>query len=121
MKSDLTEIHSQKGLDLLQDAGTKLLGPVAEQTAEQIKTASPITYVSTANPPVLILQGSKDDLVPAIQSERLHEALTRAGVKNQLIALPDAGHDGPLFSTPETAAKVIHFLNEVSENSNGNP
>jgi acetyl esterase/lipase len=121
MKGDLTDIHSQKGLDLLQDAGTKLLGPVAEQTAEQIKTVSPITYVSAANPPVLILQGGKDDLVPAVQSERLHEALIQAGVKNQLIALAEAGHDGPLFSTPETAAKVIHFLNEVSENPNGHP
>jgi len=121
MKSDLTDIHSQKGLDLLQDAGTKLLGPVAEQTPEQIKNASPITYVSAANPPVLILQGGKDDLVPAVQSRRLHEALTQAGVKNQLILVDAAGHDGPLFSTPETAAKVVHFLNKVSENPNGRP
>ena len=118
MKADLTEIHSQKGLDLLQDAGTKLLGPQSAQTPEQIKIVSPITYVNADNPPVLILQGGQDDLVPAVQSRRLHEALAQAGVKNQLIIVDAAGHDGPLFSTPETAAKVIHFLNEVSADSN---
>jgi acetyl esterase/lipase len=119
MKADLTDIHSQKGLNLLQDAGAKLLGPESEQTPEQIKNASPITYVSAANPPVLILQGGQDDLVPAVQSRRLHEALTQAGVKNQLIIVDAAGHDGPLFSTPEIAAKVIHFLSEISSASNG--
>lgn len=119
MKDDLTDIHSQKGLDLLQDAGTKLLGPQSEQTPEQIKAASPITYVNTANPPVLILQGGQDDLVPVVQSRRLHEALTQAGVKNQLIIVDAAGHDGPLFSTPEIAAKVIRFLSEVPAGAGG--
>jgi acetyl esterase/lipase len=119
MKDDLTEIHSQAGLNLMQDAGTKLLGPVAEQTADQLENASPITYVSAASPPVLILQGGQDDLVPAAQSRRLHEALDAAGVKNQLVVVAAAGHDGPLFATPEMAAKVVHFLDEVLKSSKG--
>jgi len=112
MQADLEAIHSEKGIELLKDAGTKLLGAPVDQTPVKAKLASPITYVSAACPPVLILQGGKDDLVPAAQSRRLHEALDQAGVKNQLIVVESAGHDGPLFSTPEIASKVNAFLTE---------
>jgi acetyl esterase/lipase len=113
MKSDLEAIHSQKGLDLLQDAGSKLFGTPVDESADKAKMASPINYVSADAPPVIIFQGSQDDLVPAAQSERLHAALDRAGVKNQLVVIDGAGHDGPLFSTPEEQLKVIHFLKGV--------
>jgi len=106
-------IHSAKGIALFQDAGTKLLGTSIEQASEKERIASPITYVNAASPPVLILQGGKDDLVPAAQSRRLHTALDRAGVKNELIMVDSAGHDGPLFSTPEIESKVVDFLNGV--------
>jgi acetyl esterase/lipase len=109
---DLEAIHSEKGLELFKDAAGKLLGVSVEQSSDQARAASPINYVSAASPPVLILQGGKDDLVPAAQSRRLHDALGRAGVKNELIVIENAGHDGPLFSTPDMESKVIHFLNE---------
>jgi acetyl esterase/lipase len=113
MKADLGAEHSDKGLALFQDAGGKLLGAPPDQAAAKERLASPMTYVGTGNPPVLILQGGKDDLVPAAQSERLRAALDRAGVMNQLILVPDAGHDGPMFSTPDIEATVVHFLGGV--------
>jgi acetyl esterase/lipase len=115
-KADLESIHSEKGLELFKDAVPKLMGAPVEQSADKMKQASPITYASTNSPPVLILQGGKDELVPAAQSRRLHEALAQLGVKNQLIMV-DAGHDGPLFSTPEIEAKVVSFLNETFANN----
>jgi acetyl esterase/lipase len=119
MRDDLEAIHSEKGLELFKDAVGKLLGVPVDQPSDKAKLASPINYVSVANPPVLILQGAKDDLVPAIQSRRLHDALDRAGVKNQLIMLDAAGHDGALFSTPEIASQVVNFLDEVFAGANG--
>lgn len=113
MKSDLEAIHSQKGLDLFQDAGSKLLGAPVDDSSDKAKIASPINYVSGAAPPVMILQGGKDDLVASAQSERLHAALDKARVKNKLVVIADAGHDGPAFSTPEVQSKVIDFLNAV--------
>ncbi len=117
MKSDLADIHSEKGLTLFNDVVPKLMGAPMEQSAGKMKLASPITYVTSASPPVLILQGGKDDLVPAIQSRRLHEALDQMKVKNQLIILDDAGHDGAAFSTPEVAGKIMGFLDEVLKDS----
>jgi acetyl esterase/lipase len=117
MKDDLEMIHSAKGMLLFQDAVPKLLGMPLGQSSDEAKIASPITYVGAASPPVLILQGGRDDLVPAAQSRRLHDALDRVGVKNQLIIVDAAGHDGPLFSTPEIETNVTSFLNEVFEKS----
>ena len=113
LMDDLRAVHSEKGIALMQDVGTNLLGAQVEQSPDKARIASPITYVSAASPPVLILQGGKDNLVPAAQSRRLHAALDRAGVKNQLIMVDNAGHDGPLFSTPEMESKVIGFLNKI--------
>jgi acetyl esterase/lipase len=118
IKDDLTAIHSDKGIEALQDAGIKLLGAPVEQAPDKAKAASPMTYVSAASPPVLVLQGGNDDLVPAAQSRRLHAALDAAGVKNQLIVLDHVGHDGPLFSTPEVESKVTDFLNGIFGKSN---
>ena len=57
--------------------------------------------------------------MPVAQSRRLHDLLDRAGVKNQLIMVDMAGHDGPLFSTPEVQPKVINFINEALGKSRG--
>jgi dipeptidyl aminopeptidase/acylaminoacyl peptidase len=108
---DLEATHSEKGIELIRDAGTKFLGTPVEQSPDKAKEASPINYVTAASPPVLILQGGKDDLVPVAQSRRLQAALGRAGVKNQFILVKNAGHDGPLFSTPKIESQVVDFLN----------
>jgi len=112
---DMQSICSQKGMETIRDAGSKLLGGPLENEVAKARWASPITYASTANPPVLILQGGKDDLVPVAQSQRLHAALDHEGIKNQLIVLPDVGHDGPLFSIPEVETKVLGFLNGLAK------
>jgi len=113
MSDDLQAIHSRKGIETWQDAGPKLLGAPLVRAAARAKAASPITYVSAAAPPVLIIQGNEDDLVPMAQSQRLHVALNRAGVHNELILVHGAGHDGPLFSTPKIQPGIIGFLKEA--------
>jgi len=111
-KADLEAIHSEKGLQDFKDAVGRLLGTPVDQPSEKATLASPITYVSASSPPVLMLHGSGDESVPVAQSRRLHEALDQLEVKNQLIMV-DAGHDGPLFSTPEIESKVVSFLNGI--------
>jgi len=56
------------------------------------KRLSPLTYVRPGLPPIITLQGDKDNLVPYQHGARLHEALDRAGVPNRLVTVPGGGH-----------------------------
>jgi acetyl esterase/lipase len=65
--------------------------PSREDLARRV---SPLTYVRSGLPAVLTIHGDADKLVPYSHAVRLHEALTKAGVRNQLLTLPGAGHGG---------------------------
>jgi acetyl esterase/lipase len=56
------------------------------------KRVSPMTYVRAGIPPVLTIHGDADPTVPYNQSVRLHEALTRVGVANELMTIPGGKH-----------------------------
>ena len=56
------------------------------------KKVSPLTYVRSVLPPILTIHGDNDKLVPYSHGVRLHQALTKAGVKNQLFTIPGGGH-----------------------------
>ena len=60
--------------------------------AEIAKSVSRLTYVRAGLPPILMIHGDRDTYVPYEQSVRLHEALDRAGVKNQLLTISGKGH-----------------------------
>jgi acetyl esterase/lipase len=55
---------------------------------------SPITHARTGVPPVLTVHGDADQVAPYQQAVRLHQALDKAKVPNQLITIPKGGHGG---------------------------
>jgi acetyl esterase/lipase len=59
---------------------------------EVAKRVSPLTYVHSGAPPVITIHGDADRSVPYSQAVRLHEALNRAGVPNELVTIPGGGH-----------------------------
>jgi len=82
--------------------------PNADEIAKRV---SPINYVSKNNPPIITIHGDKDTLVPYEQSVRLHKALNAAGVPNQLVAMPGAGHGGFTYEQNQRAwAAIREFL-----------
>lgn len=68
-------------------------GPIGDHP-DLVRQANPVTYVNPATPPLLILHGQRDELVPHHQGELLYDALVRAGVEGHFISLPQAGHGG---------------------------
>jgi acetyl esterase/lipase len=54
---------------------------------------SPLTYVRPGLPPILTIHGDSDQVVPYAHAVRLHEALDKAGVRNQLLTIPGGGHN----------------------------
>jgi len=73
------------------------------------KRVSPLTYIRKNLPPILTIHGDKDGLVPYSHAVRLHDALNKAGVKNQLLTIPGGGHGG--FS-PDEMAKIFGTIRE---------
>jgi acetyl esterase/lipase len=53
---------------------------------------SPVTYISKHNPPVFIVHGNSDPIVPYEQSVRLHQKLDKAGVYNEFITVEGGKH-----------------------------
>jgi len=63
-----------------------------ETAAEAFKVASPVTYISEDDPPVLTLHGSADTLVPPSQATLLDKAMKDASAKHELLILEGQGH-----------------------------
>lgn len=73
---------------------SRLLGCAIQSCPEKAEAASPMRYVSAADPPLLILHGGSDPLVPHNQGERLYMALNKACLDATFISLPKAPHGG---------------------------
>jgi dipeptidyl aminopeptidase/acylaminoacyl peptidase len=56
--------------------------------------SSPITFIKNSHTPVLILQGERDEEVPAPQAFEFYHAMQDLGVPSQLVVYADEGH-GP--------------------------
>ena len=87
-----------------------LLGGMAVDRPDIAKRASPVSYVDKGDPPFLIVQGEKDESVPNTQSKILSSWLTIAGVKNQLLIVPNAPHYGEMFDAEYIRKAVFSFL-----------
>lgn len=53
---------------------------------------SPILHVDPNDPPVLVIHGDADTLVPISSGRAIHEALTAAGVRNSFIVIEGGDH-----------------------------
>jgi acetyl esterase/lipase len=111
--TDLTALHQESPR-----AGqfvVSYLGGTPEEVPTHYIDASPITHVASGDPPTLIFQGGADTGVPPDQSQRFADALTAAGVPNQLVFLPGIGHGfkfqiGRMSLVPFTVAFLDNAL-----------
>jgi len=60
--------------------------------SDDIKRVSPVTYITSDDPPFLILHGDQDTVVPQEQSEILFRKLKEANVPASLVIVKNAGH-----------------------------
>ena len=88
-----------------------LRGPVL-QNREKAAEASPVTHVDADDPPMLMVHGDRDPLVPLRQSERLQERLAEVGVEARLVEIRGGGHGGRSWNDPRIVAAVRTFLDE---------
>ena len=119
--SDIAAVATDTGADPA-DPSTReaqLLGAPAPSVPELAARASPLTHVSPAAPPFLLLHGAADRLVPCVQSERLHAALVEAGVDVELDLYEDADH--MWLRSPEAAQQALDRTVDVLRRRLGAP
>jgi acetyl esterase/lipase len=85
----------------------KWIGGLPEERPDLARLASPVFTVRASLPPVLIMHGTKDDIVPIAQSEELYAALTKVGVKTEFRRVRGGTH---MFASEKNVEMVRRFL-----------
>lgn len=89
---------------------TELLGESIRVAPQKSDLASPVRQATPECPPVLILHGREDPIVPFSQSELLHETLSEMGVDSQLMLFDDYTHGDYHFNQGQPAEAVNSFF-----------
>jgi acetyl esterase/lipase len=88
-------------------------GGTKAEKAEAYKKASPITYVNAGDAPMLLIQGTKDVLVPWNQATAMGDALTKAGVYGRVDLILGANHGWGGAELQRTADETVAFFDQV--------
>lgn len=98
------------------DLGSLHLGfsPHDPANAEATRHASPESHIGPESPPVLLIHGSEDSIVPIASSQRFYEALIAQDVDATFITVEGVGHDfEQMTSVPELTEALISFFDRT--------
>lgn len=104
--SDIIYQYEQSKYEGANGPTSKFIGG-ADKFYEIAPKANPINYVSSDDPPFLIMHGDQDDQVLPKQSEVLHNKLIAAKVSSTLVWVKNAGHGfAPIGQEPVSPATL---------------
>lgn len=86
-----------------------VMGFAFKGNEEAFKALNATTYIDPSDPPVVIMHGTADNVVPSCQGVRFHELLVKAGVVTELHLVDGAGHGMGMYE-PETLESMVSFL-----------
>jgi acetyl esterase/lipase len=112
--TDLLAVHGPGDEDP-QTREAQFLGAPPARVPDLAREASPITHVHAGAPPVLLMHGDSDAMVPADQSIRFARALNGAGGRATLELVPGASHfwDGAA-DVPGIVARSAAFVRSLA-------
>jgi len=80
---------------------------------------NPVTYVTKASAPILMLHGTADNVVSTQESQKLVSALKVAGVATTLDLQVGVGHDVGALLSPTAMQTIGTFLNQQLKGAGG--
>lgn len=114
--------HADLAYAVERKEGVRLLAKTVFGTRSDtniLRRFSPVTYVTPDDPPMLLIHGEHDILVPLKQSELMKAALEEKGVRNELIVVKHAGHclfaagGKPAPSGRELGKRIADFVDQA--------
>jgi acetyl esterase/lipase len=112
--TDLVLLYNQSRLTWKETAMMMVMGKTPQEDPESWRNASPINLVSGSSPPILILHGTKDDIVPFSHAERLRDRLRQVGGRFVFAPVDGANHGWVLDTWGNTSLRTLpviaHFL-----------
>ena len=91
---------------------SRLIGCAIQTCPEATERANPIRYVTSDDPPFLIMHGESDCRVPIEQSWMLRDALLASGVDVTFVSYPNTGHGNGIFTEESTRQYVDAWLDQ---------
>jgi acetyl esterase/lipase len=89
-----------------------LLDGPPEQKGASYRAASPITYVSKDDPPILTVHGTADPVVPVDQATEFDAAMKKAGASHTLMLMEGEGHGFNPEADKKARAATFKFFDE---------
>lgn len=86
-----------------------LIGGAPADNMDMVALISPITYISDATVPMLVIHGTADSVVPYCQGVNFSEALKKAGKLAGFIPV-EGGEHGPVTFNEDTFKAMIDFF-----------
>ena len=96
------------------------MGSTRNRAPEKWKRASPINHISKDDPPFWFFHGTRDQVVPASSTEKMNEALEKAGIETSRKEYPGYGHFS-MFSNIETVDIAVEFYNKILDRKSAKP
>jgi acetyl esterase/lipase len=108
--TDLIELYNNPPTPLVPLLLQSITGGTPTSQSLIYQTATPVTYITTASSPTLILHGGIDIVVPPSQSALLSTKLSTSGVSHQYVFYPTEGHGWTGANLNDSFNKIQAFL-----------
>jgi acetyl esterase/lipase len=95
---------------------TNFVGGRPEDHGDALRQVSPVAYVSQGDAPMLLFQGTKDNLVPYDQAFEMATALTKAGIPGRIEFILGAGHGWGGDELKRTQHAALAFFDQHLKN-----
>ncbi|MFN4156699.1 MAG: alpha/beta hydrolase fold domain-containing protein [Paracoccaceae bacterium] len=111
-------VNNQKDMEIDHTSAASPMGVMFGEAPagrpDLLREISPQTYVRPGLPPVFLLHGRDDKVLPWSQSADFARALIAAGSEVTLKILPGEGHGAEAFRTPPISDEITAFVKRVT-------
>jgi len=77
---------------------------------KRAQDASPIFHVSADDPPILLVHGDNDEIVPFILSEDMYNKLLEMNVPAKLLTVEGGAHGPGIINSPDVKKEMVQWM-----------